>query len=194
MTRTPLLAPFLAPLAFAVALLAPNPVHRPAPPACQHQDEQDEETTREDEFRRDIFGRLQRRPAGERGPLEGAWQLVDIDAEQYPSAGRDAWGYMLVADGFLSMQVHSIWYENEIGRYLNDAYESLIAEYVFEAGSLLRKVKIEVGVNNDFVQHAIDAIVEGSKSGQIGDGKIFVMEMAECVRIRTGETGPVAIG
>lgn len=63
-----------------------------------------------------------------------------------------------------------------------------------EAGSLLRKVKIEVGVNDDFVQFAIDAIVEGSKSGQIGDGKIFVMEMEECVRIRTGETGTVAIG
>ncbi len=63
-----------------------------------------------------------------------------------------------------------------------------------EAGSLLRKVRIEVAVNDDYLEAAVNAIVEGAQSGQIGDGKIFVMEMAECIRIRTRETGSVAIG
>lgn len=63
-----------------------------------------------------------------------------------------------------------------------------------EAGNLLKKVKLEIGVNDDFVKPTVDAILEGARSGQIGDGKIFVMDMAECVRVRTGETGGVAIG
>lgn len=63
-----------------------------------------------------------------------------------------------------------------------------------EAGSLLKKVKLEIGVNDDFLQTAIDAIMESGRTGQIGDGKIFVMDMKECFRIRTGEKGGVAIG
>ena len=63
-----------------------------------------------------------------------------------------------------------------------------------EVGSLLRKVKLEVAINDDFVEAAIDAITGGAKSGQIGDGKIFVLDLHDCVRIRTGETGNVAIG
>ncbi|MHC4424941.1 MAG: P-II family nitrogen regulator [Planctomycetota bacterium] len=60
--------------------------------------------------------------------------------------------------------------------------------------SLLKKVRLEIAVNDDFVDKAIDAIVEGARSGQIGDGKIFVMELDKCVRIRTGEVGSEAIG
>jgi nitrogen regulatory protein P-II 1 len=63
-----------------------------------------------------------------------------------------------------------------------------------EAGSLLKKVKLVIAVNEQFVKPTIDAITEGSRSGAIGDGKIFVMDLSECVRIRTGETGNVAIG
>lgn len=63
-----------------------------------------------------------------------------------------------------------------------------------EVGNLLKKVKLEIGVNDEFLQPAIDAIVKGARSGEIGDGKIFIMDLAECVRIRTGETGCVAIG
>ena len=60
--------------------------------------------------------------------------------------------------------------------------------------NLLRKVRLEIAVNEDFVQPTIDAIVQGAKSGQIGDGKIFVLDLGACIRIRTGETGAVAIG
>ena len=63
-----------------------------------------------------------------------------------------------------------------------------------EAGSLLRKVKLEIAVNEAFVQPAIDAIIAGARTGQIGDGKIFVLELPRCVRIRTGEEGHEAIG
>ena len=63
-----------------------------------------------------------------------------------------------------------------------------------EAGNLLRKVRLEIAVNEDFVQPAIEAIVAGAKTGQTGDGKILVLDLAECLRIRTGETGGVAIG
>ena len=60
--------------------------------------------------------------------------------------------------------------------------------------NLLKKVRLEIAVNKDFVQKTIDAICDGAKTGKIGDGKIFVMDLLECVRIRTGETGNDAIG
>ena len=63
-----------------------------------------------------------------------------------------------------------------------------------EAGSLLRKIKLEVAVNEEFVKPTIDAIVGGGKTGAVGDGKIFVLDLEQCIRIRTGETGGVAIG
>ncbi len=63
-----------------------------------------------------------------------------------------------------------------------------------EAGNLLKKVKLEIAVNDEFVKPAMDAIAEGARTGQTGDGKIFVFDMQECMRIRTSETGPVAIG
>ncbi len=63
-----------------------------------------------------------------------------------------------------------------------------------EAGSLLKKVKLEIAVNDAFVKPTIDAITLGARTGQIGDGKIFVLDLAEVIRIRTGETGGPAIG
>ena len=63
-----------------------------------------------------------------------------------------------------------------------------------EAGSLLRKMKLEIAVNDEFVKATVDAIVEGSRTGAVGDGKIFILDLEECIRIRTGETGNTAIG
>ena len=63
-----------------------------------------------------------------------------------------------------------------------------------EAGSLLRKVKLEIAVNDAFVQPTIDAITAGARTNQIGDGKIFVLDLPRVIRIRTGEEGPEAIG
>lgn len=60
--------------------------------------------------------------------------------------------------------------------------------------NLLEKVKLEVAVNEEFVKPAMDAIIKGARSGNIGDGKIFVTDLSQCVRIRTGEEGEEAIG
>jgi nitrogen regulatory protein P-II 2 len=60
--------------------------------------------------------------------------------------------------------------------------------------NLLEKIRLEIAVNDEFVQPTIRAIVKGAKSGVIGDGKIFVMPLEECIRIRTDEQGSAAIG
>lgn len=65
---------------------------------------------------------------------------------------------------------------------------------VKEVDNLLRKVKLEIAVNDEFLDKTIEAITKGAKEGEIGDGKIFVFDMQECIRIRTGETGNTAIG
>jgi len=60
--------------------------------------------------------------------------------------------------------------------------------------NLLKKVRLEIGVNNDHLDPTIKAICAGAKSGKIGDGKIFVTDLGECIRIRTDEKGEKAIG
>ncbi len=63
--------------------------------------------------------------------------------------------------------------------------------------NLLKKVRIDIGVNDNFVDTTIAAIIRGAKTGpegKIGDGKIFVTNLEECIRIRTGERGNEAIG
>jgi nitrogen regulatory protein P-II 1 len=55
-------------------------------------------------------------------------------------------------------------------------------------------VRIEIAVNENFVQPTIAAITKSAKTGDIGDGKIFVLALEECIRIRTGEKGAPAIG
>lgn len=62
-----------------------------------------------------------------------------------------------------------------------------------ERGGLLHKVKVEVAVDDHRVWDVVDAITRGARTGNIGDGKVFVLDLEECVRIRTGETGVSAI-
>lgn len=62
--------------------------------------------------------------------------------------------------------------------------------------NLLRKVQLQIAVNDDFVEPTINAIIKGGRSGEageVGDGKIFVLPMDDCIRIRTGERGKAAI-
>ena len=65
---------------------------------------------------------------------------------------------------------------------------------VRESGNLLRKIRLEICVNDDFLEPTIKAIMAGAQTGETGDGKIFVLPMEECIRIRTGEKGKTAIG
>jgi len=90
-------------------------------------------------------------------------------------------------------QIHLVTVSNVVGRGRQRGVSEVYRSHK-EAGSLLRKVKLEIAVNEEFVQPAIDAIVGGARSGQIGDGKIFVLDLPRVIRIRTGEEGPEAIG
>ncbi len=60
--------------------------------------------------------------------------------------------------------------------------------------NLLKKVRLEIAVNNEFVEPTVNAIIEGARTGKIGDGKILILNLAECIRIRTSERGGEAIG
>lgn len=60
--------------------------------------------------------------------------------------------------------------------------------------NLLKKIRIEIAVNDSFVEATVGAIIKGARTGNIGDGKIFIMPLEECIRIRSGEVGGEAIG
>jgi nitrogen regulatory protein P-II 1 len=60
--------------------------------------------------------------------------------------------------------------------------------------NLLKKVRLEIAVNDAFVQPAVDAVIRGARTGEIGDGKIFIVPIEDCIRIRTGDSGPSAVG
>ena len=63
-----------------------------------------------------------------------------------------------------------------------------------EEVTLMPKIRIEIAVNEDYVEPTIEAITKGARTGEVGDGKIFVLSLGECIRIRTGERGGAAIG
>jgi nitrogen regulatory protein P-II 2 len=60
--------------------------------------------------------------------------------------------------------------------------------------NLLKKMRIEIAVNAAFADKTVEAVIRGARTGEIGDGKIFVIPIEECIRIRSGEKGEGAIG
>jgi nitrogen regulatory protein P-II 2 len=82
---------------------------------------------------------------------------------------------------------------NALGCGEQQGYEESYRGVKFEV-NLLKKVRIEVGINEDYLDKTIDAIIKGAQTGQIGDGKIFVTALEDCIRIRTKEKGKEAIG
>jgi nitrogen regulatory protein P-II 1 len=90
-------------------------------------------------------------------------------------------------------EIHLVTVSNVVGRGRQKGVAEVYRSHK-EQGCLLRKTKLEIAVNDEFVQTTIDAIIAGARTGQIGDGKIFVMDLPKCVRIRTGEEGHDAIG
>jgi nitrogen regulatory protein P-II 1 len=90
-------------------------------------------------------------------------------------------------------EIHLVTVSNVMGRGRQKGIAEVYRSHK-EAGNLLKKVRLEVAVNDAFVAPTVEAIVKGARTGQTGDGKIFVLDLAECVRIRTGETGGMAIG
>ncbi len=98
-----------------------------------------------------------------------------------------------VLDELEAREIHLVTVTTVMGRGRQKGIAEVYRSHK-EAGSLLRKVKIEIAVNDEFVDTVTAAISDKAKSGQIGDGKIFVLDLEDCLRIRTGETGKVAIG
>ena len=98
-----------------------------------------------------------------------------------------------VKQALYKAQVHKMSVTNALGCGEQAGYEESYRGIKFEV-NLLKKVRIEIAVNEDYVDKTIEAITVGARSGQIGDGKIFVIDLVQCVRIRTGDTGNKAIG
>ena len=90
-------------------------------------------------------------------------------------------------------EIHLVTVSNVLGRGRQKGIAEVYRSHK-EAGSLLKKVKLEIAVNEEFVKPTIDAITAGAHTGKIGDGKIFIIDLKEVVRIRTWETGRIAIG
>ncbi|HMP77673.1 MAG TPA: P-II family nitrogen regulator [Kiritimatiellia bacterium] len=98
-----------------------------------------------------------------------------------------------VKAALFAAEIHKMTVENVIGCGQQMGYQETYRGAVTEV-NLLKKVRIDVAVNEEFVQPTIDAIIKGARTGKIGDGKIFVSELTDCIRIRTGERGKEAIG
>jgi len=98
-----------------------------------------------------------------------------------------------VKNALYKAKVCKISVTNALGCGEQHGYEESYRGIKFEV-NLLKKVRIEIAVNQDFVEKTIEAIIEGAKTGNIGDGKIFMLDLCECIRIRTGDRGQKAIG
>jgi len=120
---------------------------------------------------------------GEGGPNEMKLVIAMIQPHKLPEVKR----------ALFNAQVYKMTVTNAVGcgeqRGYTEAYRGVRQEV-----NLLKKTRIEIAVNEDFVEPTINAIIEGARSGDIGDGKIFVVDLMDCIRIRTGERGMVAIG
>jgi len=90
-------------------------------------------------------------------------------------------------------EIHLVTVTSVIGRGRQQGVAEIYRSHK-EPGNLLKKVKLEIAVNDEYVEPAVEAITGGAISGNIGDGKIFIMDLSECIRIRTGEKGNAAIG
>ncbi len=98
-----------------------------------------------------------------------------------------------VLDKLTAKEIHLVTVTNVMGRGRQKGIAEVYRSHK-EAGSLLKKVKLEIAVNEAFVKPAVDAIQAGARTGSVGDGKIFIIDLMDVVRIRTGETGSSAIG
>lgn len=98
-----------------------------------------------------------------------------------------------VKKALYAAEVHKMSVTNALGCGEQLGYEESYRGIKFEV-NLLKKVRLEIAVNEEFLDKTVEAIVQGARTGQIGDGKIFVLDLTECIRIRTGDKGKKAIG
>jgi len=98
-----------------------------------------------------------------------------------------------VKQALFDADVHKMTVSSAVGAGAQKGYTEAYRG-VIQTINLLKKVKIEIAVNDDYVDKTVDAIIKGARTGNIGDGKIFILELADSIRIRTGERGSAAIG
>jgi nitrogen regulatory protein P-II 2 len=98
-----------------------------------------------------------------------------------------------VLDRLEQKEIHLVTVSTIMGRGRQKGISEVYRSHK-ESGSLLKKVKLEIAVNEEYVKPTIEAISAGARTGHVGDGKIFILDLKECIRIRTGETANVAIG
>ncbi|MCK4994291.1 MAG: P-II family nitrogen regulator [Candidatus Omnitrophica bacterium] len=98
-----------------------------------------------------------------------------------------------VKKALFEADIHKMTVTNALGcgqqKGFTETYRGVIHEV-----NLLKKIRLEIAVNKDFINPTIDAIIRGARTGNIGDGKIFVLDLPQCIRIRSGEKGADAIG
>ena len=82
---------------------------------------------------------------------------------------------------------------NSLGCGAQQGYHESYRGVKFDV-NLLKKIRLEVAVNQDYVDKTVDTIISAARTGEIGDGKIFILNLEDCIRIRTGEKGQAAIG
>jgi nitrogen regulatory protein P-II 1 len=90
-------------------------------------------------------------------------------------------------------QVAKMSVTNSLGCGAQQGYHESYRGVEFDV-NLLKKVRLEIAVNEEFVEKTVDSVIKGARTGQIGDGKIFVTDLTDCIRIRTGDRGKKAIG
>ena len=98
-----------------------------------------------------------------------------------------------VKQALYKAEVHKMSVTNALGCGAQHGYEESYRGIKFEV-NLLKKVRIEIAVNEAYVEKTVEAIIAGARTGQIGDGKILISDLQECIRIRTGQRGNDAIG
>ena len=98
-----------------------------------------------------------------------------------------------VKKALFAADIHKMTVTNALGcgqqKGFSETYRGVVHEI-----NLLKKVRLEIAVNKEYVQPTVDAIIKGARTNQIGDGKIFILDLPRCIRIRTGEEGSEAIG
>jgi len=98
-----------------------------------------------------------------------------------------------VKQALYEREVYKMSVTNALGCGQQKGYSESYRGVEYEV-NLLKKVRLEIAVNEDFVEPTVNAIIKGARTGRIGDGKIFIVTLDECIRIRTGERGGEAIG
>ena len=98
----------------------------------------------------------------------------------------------IVAEELAGEEIHVMTVSEVLGRGRQKGVTEVYRSQV-QPGNLLRKIKIEIAISDERVWHAVDAIKRAAWTGGIGDGKIFILDLEDCVRIRTGEQGEMAL-